>query len=111
MSGICLVSLSAESRVEALVRTIVINKLPCVIGRDHDCDRRIENDTTSRRHCAFTFRKGRVWVKDLGSRNGTFVNGMRLRGARPLSAGDLLDLGSEHLRVYIPEQEPSGTAG
>ena len=101
MSAICLVNLSAESRVAALVRTIVINKLPCVVGRDPDCDRRIENDTASRRHCAFTFREGRVWVKDLGSRNGTFLNGIRLRDARPLCAGDLLDLGGEHLRVYI----------
>jgi pSer/pThr/pTyr-binding forkhead associated (FHA) protein len=111
MPGICLMNVNAPNRAEALVTTIVIDKLPCVLGRGPDCDRHIDKDTASRRHCAFTFRDGRVWVEDLGSRNGTFLNGVRLRRARPLLAGDRLTLGGLHLRVCCPEgQEPCGMA-
>jgi pSer/pThr/pTyr-binding forkhead associated (FHA) protein len=111
MTGICLVNRTAASPAEALVDAIVINNVPCVLGRGPDCDRRIDNDTVSRRHCAFTFREGRAWVEDLGSLNGTFINGIRLLGARPLCADDRLDLGGLHLRVYLPgEPHPGGMA-
>jgi FHA domain len=111
MTGICLVNSSAASRAEALFAAIVINDVPCVVGRDPDCDRRVDNDTVSRRHCTFTFREGRAWVEDLGSLNGTFINGIRLRGARPLCAEDQLDIGSLHLRVYLPGRHDRGGAG
>jgi pSer/pThr/pTyr-binding forkhead associated (FHA) protein len=111
MTGICLVNRGAASRVEALGAAIVINNLPCVVGRDPDCDRRIDNDTVSRWHCAFTFREGRAWVEDLGSLNGTFVNGIRLLSARPLCAEDRLDLGDLHLRVCLPGQQDRDSAG
>ena len=108
MTGICLVNPHAASRAEALAAAIVINNLPCVVGRDPDCDRRIDNETVSRRHCTFTFREGLAWVEDLGSLNGTFINGIRLLGARPLRADDWLDLGGLHLRVCIPGQQDRG---
>ena len=40
-----------------------------------------------------TSRRSAVVLRDLGGTNGTFVNGARLRGARPLAPGDRIDIG------------------
>jgi pSer/pThr/pTyr-binding forkhead associated (FHA) protein len=111
MSGLCLVNLCAENRTKALESTVVINALPCIVGRDPECDRLIDDPAASRRHCAFTLRHGRVWVEDLGSRNGTFLNGTRLEGARPVTAGDRLDLGRLPFRVCFPTGTSGGGSG
>jgi hypothetical protein len=71
---------------------IAVDPLPCVVGRHAGCNRRIPNPVVSRRHCLFTWRDGRVWVEDLGSRNGTFLNGDPVHGPRPLADGDRLDI-------------------
>ena len=71
---------------------IAVDQLPCVVGRHAGCDRRIPNPVVSRRHCLFTWRDGLVWVEDLGSRNGTFLNGDPVHGPRPLADGDRLDI-------------------
>jgi hypothetical protein len=71
---------------------IAVDQLPCVVGRHAGCDRRIPNPVVSRRHCLFTWRDGRVWVEDLGSLNGTFLNGDPVHGPRPLTDGDRLDI-------------------
>jgi hypothetical protein len=71
---------------------VAIDRLPCVLGRHPDCDRRVNSLLVSRRHCVFLLLDGRAWVKDLGSRNGTRLNGKPLTKARPLAEGDRLDL-------------------
>jgi predicted component of type VI protein secretion system len=81
---------------------IAITRFPCVVGRHPDCDHHINNPLVSRRHCALSLRDGRVWVEDLGARNGTRLNGEPLQGARPLSDGDLLDLGHLPFGIRLP---------
>jgi CheY-like chemotaxis protein len=81
---------------------IAITRFPCVVGRQPGCDYRINNPLVSRQHCALSLRNGRVWVEDLQSRNGTRLNGEALQGARPLSDGDLLDLGHLPFGVRLP---------
>lgn len=49
-----------------------------VIGRHEDCDLRLDSSQISRRHCAITIEKGRVFIRDFGSRNGTIVNRRRI---------------------------------
>jgi pSer/pThr/pTyr-binding forkhead associated (FHA) protein len=71
---------------------LAIDQFPCVVGRHPGCDRRVHNPVVSRRHCAFWLRDGRAWVQDLGSSNGTRLNGKPLTEARPLAEGDRLDL-------------------
>ena len=71
---------------------LAIDHSPCVVGRHPGCDRRVHHPKVSRRHCAFWLRDGRACVEDLGSRNGTWLNGKPLTGARPLAEGDRLDL-------------------
>jgi CheY-like chemotaxis protein len=70
----------------------VVSSFPCVLGRGAGCGHRLADPLVSRRHCELSLRDGQVWVEDFGSRNGTSLNHLRLRGARPLFDGDRLDL-------------------
>ena len=71
---------------------VVLNRFPCVVGRHSGCDHRLHDPSVSRRHCAFSLRDGRVWVEDLGSLNGTRLNGDPLDAPHPLGDGDHLEL-------------------
>jgi len=65
-----------------------------LIGADAGCDIRVDSPVVSRRHCRLV-RTGAGWVvEDLGSTNGTFVNGIRLTGPTPVSPQDLVTLGA-----------------
>ncbi|WP_173079076.1 DUF1707 and FHA domain-containing protein [Phytohabitans rumicis] len=70
-----------------------------VIGRDTHCDLRLTDDSVSRRHAMLTSVDGQWMVVDLGSTNGTRVNGWRLQVQTPLRPGDVLDLGLQRLRI------------
>jgi hypothetical protein len=70
-----------------------------VLGRDRDCDCVLPDTTVSRRHARIT-RHGEAWVlEDLGSLNGTRLNGWRVSGAVELRPGDRVSLGSARYRV------------
>ena len=62
------------------------------IGRLPDCDLHLDDSTVSREHAAVVRRGDRWWVLDLGSTNGTRVNG-RTAAEQPLSDGDSIELG------------------
>jgi CheY-like chemotaxis protein len=81
---------------------LVITHFPFVMGRQRDCDHRIENPFVSRRHCSLFLQEGAVWVQDLGSYNGTYVNHDRLEHARPLRDGDTLQVAFIPFRVRLP---------
>ncbi len=81
---------------------IPITRFPCVLGRQADCAARINHPMISRRHCSFSLEDEQVWVRDLGSRNGTTVNGTPLRDAQPLREGDRLELAGLPFEVRLP---------
>jgi CheY-like chemotaxis protein len=83
---------------------LAITHFPCVVGRNKDCDQVVDLPFISRRHCCFFVRDGRVWVQDLGSRNGTRLNGVVAEGAQPVQDGDQLALGHLALKVRLPAQ-------
>ena len=68
-----------------------------VVGRDAACDVRLADPRVSRRHCELTTLRGVVWLGDLGSAHGTFLNGQRVTVPTPLRDGDLVELGGEVL--------------
>ncbi|HIE51823.1 MAG TPA: FHA domain-containing protein [Armatimonadetes bacterium] len=71
-----------------------ITRPEVVLGRRSDCDVVLPHDReVSRRHARLIFDDGQWWIEDLGSRNGTFVNGHRLTARRPLTSGDRIRLG------------------
>jgi pSer/pThr/pTyr-binding forkhead associated (FHA) protein len=60
---------------------------------------RLEARNVSRRHARFTFASGALSVEDLGSRNGTFVNGEAVHSRRRLKVGDAVRIGDYLLRL------------
>lgn len=70
------------------------------LGRDITNDIVINDPEVSRHHCRLTQGGGGYTLEDLGSTNGTFVNGQRLTGARPLVPGDMVGLGETVTLAY-----------
>lgn len=76
-----------------------IDSAPITIGRGGQNDIAIDGDEfASARHVRFEPRRDGVWVTDLGSTNGTYVNGLRIDGARRLAPGDVVRVGETDLR-------------
>lgn len=83
----------------------VIERTPLVIGREADCDIILNDPKISRQHVRLTqTADGRFQVEDLESRNGTWVNGMRLKGSRLLEDGDELDLARMVTIVFVASE-------
>jgi len=69
------------------------------IGRGEQNDVALDGDEfASARHVRIEPRRDGVWLRDLGSTNGTYVNGVRIDGARRLSPGDVVRVGETELR-------------
>ena len=69
------------------------------VGRSDENDVSIDGDEfASARHARIEPRRDGVWVHDLGSTNGTFVNGEQIDGPRRLANGDVVSVGSTELR-------------
>jgi FHA domain len=78
---------------------ITLDSSPITIGRGVTNDVPLADDEyTSTRHARVEPRRDGVWVEDIGSTNGTFVNGIRLTRDRKLSPGDVLRVGETDLR-------------
>ena len=71
------------------------------IGRHNDCQIRIRSSQVSRRHCQLFEEGNKLILRDLGSSNGTFVNGKRVLGQQTLKPGDVLTIGGVTLRVDL----------
>src|SRR5688572_2246311 len=69
-----------------------------VVGRE-DAGLTIEDEQISRRHAVIRPGDGGVEIEDLGSRNGTFVNGVRIESATRLAGGDTVKLGQSVLEI------------
>ena len=76
-----------------------VDSAPLTVGRGGQNDIAIEGDEfASARHVRFEPRRDGVWVRDLGSTNGTYVNGIRIEDARRLVPGDVVRVGETDLR-------------
>jgi len=79
-------------------RTLDVS-VPTVLGRDRDSGIKLGDDEfASARHARIEPRPDGIWVEDLGSTNGTFVNGERITAER-LSPGDVVRVGETELRL------------
>jgi len=76
-----------------------VDSAPLTVGRGGQNDVAIDGDEfASARHVRFEPRQDGVWVRDLGSTNGTYVNGIRIDGLRRLLPGDVVRVGETDLR-------------
>jgi predicted component of type VI protein secretion system len=87
-----------------------LNKDSLTIGRDINNEIVINDPEVSRNHCRFTRGPGGYTLTDLGSTNGTFVNGQRLTGERPLGASDMIGLGETVTLGYESTMMPLSPA-
>jgi pSer/pThr/pTyr-binding forkhead associated (FHA) protein len=87
-------------------RPIVLTKDVTVVGRKRGvCDVYIDRSSVSKLHCVIVKTDGLLFIRDLGSTNGTKVNGQRVtRGA--LLPGDELAFANARFRVYLGPDEP-----
>jgi hypothetical protein len=69
-----------------------------VLGRGRQVDYQLDDPNVSRRHAVIYWENGRLFLKDLGSTNGTLLNG-RPVSAGPLSRGDVITVGGSEIRV------------
>jgi pSer/pThr/pTyr-binding forkhead associated (FHA) protein len=80
------------------------------VGRDPQCDLHLDNRALSRRHALIEKRGAAIWVKDLKSQNGTFVNGERVSDTgQVLNGGDAIEVGRYQIRIEGVEQARTDT--
>jgi hypothetical protein len=89
-------------------RAIAVKRSPLLIGRAEECDVRPLSEDVSRRHCAIHVGPADTWAEDLGSRNGTFVNGVRIKEKTKLADGDLVRVGALELKVSCAKPAVAG---
>ena len=77
-----------------------------LVGRKEDCDLRLDHKSISKLHCVIVKTAGLLLLRDLGSTNGTRVNGQRVRRAA-LLPNDQLQLASVRYSVQFAPDEPS----
>lgn len=70
-----------------------LTKPTLTVGREAVNDVPLADPEVSRRHARITYQEGRYVIEDLGSTNGTFVNGSRIAGPTMLNDSDLIDMG------------------
>ena len=76
-----------------------VSKLPFRIGRRTDCDLVLAARRVSMSHASLYLRQDAVWLRDLGSTNGTFLNGERLSADRPVADGDVIHFADQEFRL------------
>jgi hypothetical protein len=88
-----------QSEILAVGDELELEGTPLTIGRGPQNDVPLESDEfASARHVRIEPRRDGVWVQDLGSTNGTYVNGVRIEGPRRLDPGDIVRVGETDLR-------------
>jgi pSer/pThr/pTyr-binding forkhead associated (FHA) protein/antitoxin component of MazEF toxin-antitoxin module len=92
-----------EQKGEEVLR-IPMTGQELVIGREHTADVHLDDRALSRKHAKVEKRGAALWVSDLGSANGTYVNGEKATEPRPLLAGDVIGVGHYKVRVEGVEQ-------
>ena len=85
---------------------IDVNRDLTVVGRQEDCDLRIDHKSISKLHCVIARTDGLLLLRDLGSTNGTRVNGQRVRRAA-LLPNDQLAIAGFKYRVFLGPDEPA----
>lgn len=89
----------------------VINPVPFRIGRRLDATLRLPRSTISGRHAEMSVRKDRLFVRDLSSTNGTFINGERITGEAEVCESDMLQFADVPLKVsHLVRKSESRTA-
>jgi pSer/pThr/pTyr-binding forkhead associated (FHA) protein len=87
-------------------------RLPVVVGRSEEAKFRIQQDRVSRKHCEFFATDGEVFIRDLGSTNGTFLEDEQVETSvkTPVASGAIVRVGSLTFRVEYAAAPGTQTA-
>jgi pSer/pThr/pTyr-binding forkhead associated (FHA) protein len=74
-----------------------------IIGRAPFCDLQLSDEFVSAKHCRISFENGYFFVEDLGSTNGTFIDGTEIAAssAMPLAPGQDIQIGVSVLKIRV----------
>jgi EAL domain-containing protein (putative c-di-GMP-specific phosphodiesterase class I) len=86
---------------------ITISPVPFIIGRDDDCNLKLVDKWISRRHSEIRAGGDHLWIRDLGSTNGTIVNQKVIEQAELLDQGDIISIGKFKFRVKRGDHLPN----
>ncbi len=88
---------------------IAVEPFPFTVGRDEDCNLALQSQWVSRRHAQIHTSGGLLWIRDLGSTNGTFVNRELIRESQMLELGDIISFGRSDFCVKSADSiRPAG---
>ena len=87
---------------------VAVKPLPFVIGRDEDCELKLTAKRISTRHSEIRESGDHLWIRDLESTNGTFVNHRKIEQAELLESGDIISIGD--FNFYIKNVESNTTS-
>ncbi len=87
---------------------VVVETDPFIVGRDEDCELKLTDKRISKRH--FEIRRGGdlIWIRDLESTNGTFVNHKKIKQAELLEHGDIISIGK--FKFFIKNEKSNTTS-
>jgi|SRR5208337_2214629 len=88
---------------------IAIKPFPFTIGRAEDCNLTLQSKWVSMHHAEINTSGGMLWIRDLGSTNGTFVNQRPIQKSELLESGDIITFGKSHF--YIKSAKAIRPAG
>jgi EAL domain-containing protein (putative c-di-GMP-specific phosphodiesterase class I) len=97
--------LSGQLSDDQPVRHVPIDSFPFIVGRQAEASLSIPSPTVSRRHAELEVVNQQLILRDLGSMNGTSVNGIRLKESCNVNNGDLLQFGQVVFRVTKQQRE------
>ncbi len=86
---------------------LVVDK-QIIVGRSSDLDMVLVEDMVSRKHARIQMQPDAIWIEDLGSTNGTFVNGEKIKRAK-LKEGDRVLIGTSILKVIAADGAPESS--
>jgi len=85
------------------------NNREIIIGRSSDLDMVLVEDMVSRRHAKITTTADEILIQDVGSTNGTFVNGEKISGRARLTEGDRILVGTSIIKVVAVNDQQAAT--
>ena len=91
--------------VEGATEAEIKLKLPTIIGRSGEAALKVRTSVVSREHCRLYEQNGALYVEDLDSSNGTFVNEEKITAVTPIGTGDFLTIGPVTLEVVCENEK------
>ncbi len=92
-------------------RQVVVDRARFVIGKKPSCQLTLDRTNISREHCEIVSTDGGYRIRDLNSRNGTFINNKKIDGEAPIADGAVIQLGDFTLLFGIEPESPEAGGG